>query len=129
MAVRKGLQVGAIVTSIFVLPVIVLHFILAKAQYDHDGDNMFFVPVSLIIVAPLSFAAARNLVMRKSILLSVGIAFVVIFAAGYGIIKWPFPISILLVSPIFFSLIVGGLTGRFDVNSGSQISSALEGHE
>jgi uncharacterized membrane-anchored protein YitT (DUF2179 family) len=91
---------------------VLLHFIMAKNQYEHDGDSLYFIPVFLLLFASLAIFGLRRLVVngQKGIAATLCIAAFTL-AAVLTRFFWSFPASVILHSPIFFACLGGAFLG------------------
>ena len=55
----------ALMLSVLSYLTVSVHFVLAWNQYHHDGDNLFFVPFTLLVFVTAAIAALGYLGLRK----------------------------------------------------------------
>ena len=109
--VRRGFNLLLLLMGALVM---LLHFFLAKQQLEHDGDNLFFVPVSLGVLSVLSYFSASFLARKKHILLNGLVCLLCMSVAIYmciASVELGY-FSFLLSSPIPLALLAGFLGSK-----------------
>ena len=118
--VRRG---SSLLLLLLAALLIMLHFFLAKKQFEHDGDNMFFVPVLLTILSGASYFSARSLARKKHILLNGLVVLLCMSVAIYmciAFVKLGY-FSFILSSPIPLALLAGFLSGKASQTSQARV--------
>jgi L-asparagine transporter-like permease len=104
--------VAGILLSAISYTIVLLHFVLAKNQFEHDGDNMYFIPVFFLLFVSLAIYGMRKLTLNDRR----GLAFTACVSVFLLIVVFVFfsqlpNASAVLFSPAILACLAGGLIG------------------
>jgi hypothetical protein len=98
-----------------------LHFFLAKMQFEHDGDNMYFIPVAYLVLVTFVIFGVRYLKLNsltKTItfcLVACGLLFSLIIYLGA-----PTFLAAIVVLPVILAILTGASLGGVVQNNESE---------
>jgi hypothetical protein len=110
---------GGVLLSALSYAGVFAHFMMAKNQFQHDGDNFDFVPILLLLFVSLAILGLRKLVVNGQRGFAAIISIVALTLAVVPRFLWPFPMNVILLSPVFFACLGGALLGFGSVSNRS----------
>jgi hydrogenase/urease accessory protein HupE len=107
-----------------------LHFFLAKMQFQHDGDDLFFIPIALLVLVTVGILSMRYLKLRGYTKVIAGCTIALGFLFSLTIyLGAPAFVAVIFVLPLMLSILTGlALGSGFPKNeSGSNPRSPQRG--